>query len=391
MQMPVSMKLFAHKQAALALILISLTSLCIITIALVWASGDSWASKTPMQEARAYLGVAVVNGKIYAIGGDIGSETGSGPTGYPFSGHAVNTTEEYDPAADKWTSKAPMPTARALFGIAVYQNKIYCIGGYYAVFTYKDDRLDKTEYFNTGANEVYDPATNTWETKASMPTPSTYAASRPTTANVVNGKIYLIGNGLNNVYDPTTDSWITKTPPPYQITSYASVVVDDKTYFISARKNSSGLRAGAFFQIYDSLSDSWSIGANSPTYGDATAAGATTGVNAPKRIYFFEEITTYSYDIASDSWTTGASMPTARLIATVAIINDTFYVVGGRSGQHGVITIMYPSTVNEQYTPIGYGSVSPELVYAAAAGAAAITIIIITAVALKKRHQKNTS
>lgn len=181
-----------------------------------------------------------------------------------------------------------------------------------------------------------------------------------------------------------------KRRPPYQITSYASVAVDNKIYFISTRINSSGLRAGAFFQIYDSLSDSWSIGTNSPIYGDATAAGATTGVNAPKRIHFFEETATYSYDLTSDSWTAGVSMPTARLIASAAIINDTFYVVGGRSGQHGVITIMSPSAMNEQYTPIGYGTqLQPELVYATVAGVAAITIITVTAIALRKRHKKN--
>jgi len=85
-------------------------------------------------------------------------------------------------------------------------------------------------------------------------------------------------------------------------------------------------------------------------------------------------------------------MPTARLIASVAVINDTFYVVGGRSGQHGVITIMSPSAVNEQYTPIGYGSQSqPELVYAAAAGVAAITALTITAIVLRKWRRKNAS
>lgn len=38
---------------------------------------NSWASKAPMQEARAHLGVAVVNGKIYAIGGDAGEISGN--------------------------------------------------------------------------------------------------------------------------------------------------------------------------------------------------------------------------------------------------------------------------------------------------------------------------
>jgi hypothetical protein len=53
-------------------------------------------------------------------------------------------------------------------------------------------------------------------------------------------------------------------------------------------------------------------------------------------------------------------MPTARYCAGVAVVNDTFYVVGGRSGSTGYVVIMQPDTVNEQYTPIGYeGPVQP--------------------------------
>ena len=42
---------------------------------------------------------------------------------------SINATEAYNPGTDTWTLKAPMPTSRDGFGIAVYQNKIYCIGG----------------------------------------------------------------------------------------------------------------------------------------------------------------------------------------------------------------------------------------------------------------------
>lgn len=33
------------------------------------SAGDSWTTRAPMQVARGSLGVAVVNGKIYAMGG----------------------------------------------------------------------------------------------------------------------------------------------------------------------------------------------------------------------------------------------------------------------------------------------------------------------------------
>jgi len=178
------------------LVLVFLTAQCTFAATPVWASADtaedSWVSKAPMPEARCGLGVAVVNGKIYAIGGSTESNYGVITSGM------VGTNEEYDPATDTWAFKVSMPTPRARFAIAVYQNKIYCIGGYTG---YSID----TGYELTGVNEVYDPATDTWETRAAMPT-----ARLSVQANTVNGKIYLIGgspNGtLNEVYDPVANT-----------------------------------------------------------------------------------------------------------------------------------------------------------------------------------------
>ena len=82
---------------------------------------NTWTSLTPLQKGRMGLGVATVNEKIYAIGGNLG--TGYGEL------TVVDTNEEYDPTTNTWVYKTPMPTARSSFGIAVYKNKIYCFGG----------------------------------------------------------------------------------------------------------------------------------------------------------------------------------------------------------------------------------------------------------------------
>jgi energy-converting hydrogenase Eha subunit A len=58
-------------------------------IAVVKATADSWTTKASMPKPQIGLRAAVVNGKIYAIGG------------------AVNY--EYDPAADTWITKLPCP------------------------------------------------------------------------------------------------------------------------------------------------------------------------------------------------------------------------------------------------------------------------------------------
>ncbi|HDQ06394.1 MAG TPA: hypothetical protein ENN36_06715 [Candidatus Bathyarchaeota archaeon] len=323
--------------ASVAVVLLSF-SFIMLTVTVPYALAtdeDSWTTKTPMQQARGRLGVAVVKGKIYAIGGDRGSIFGY-PADFIYSGtnQVVGTNEEYNPETDTWTYKASMPTPRKYFGIAVYENKIYCIGG----------------VFNrsvTGVNEVYDPATDTWQTKTSMPTP------RHVTASVVNGKIYLIGGWKSNtteVYDPATDTWTTKTAIPHEMNFYTQAVVDDKIYIM-------GGWSGRSIQIYDAETDSWSFGAPAPTYPHSSALAATTGVFAPKRIHLLSEDTHYVYDPENDTWSAdSALMPTARGYAGVAVINDTLYTVGGVilppiDALHGSIS---PSAANEHYTPAGY-------------------------------------
>ena len=306
----------------------------------VYAAEDSWVPKAAMHEARSSAGVAVVNGKIYAIGG-------AGKDGFSA------TNEEYDPTTNTWTFKAPMPTPRSAFGIAVCQNKIYCIGGYIPGDA-------------TGANEVYDPATGTWETKASMPTPTLNLQ-----ANAVKEKIYLIGgnsNGtLNQVYDPANDTWLIKASVPTAVSSYASAVVDNKIYVITSNLN----------QIYDVENDSWSLGAPAPSPVILASAGATTGVFAAERVYVFgadadlpfwqlttRSFTAQSYDPKTDSWTLCASMPIGRYSASVAVVDDLLYVIGGfttefRTDRFTLNPIYTYSAVNQQYTPFGYGATPP--------------------------------
>jgi hypothetical protein len=118
-----------------------------------------------MPTARGALSTSVVDGKIYAIGG------------VPYNGGAAfSTVEVYDPATDTWTTKAPMPTARAIFLSSCEVNGIiYVIGG-----------INGERAFSTV--EAYDPATDTWTEKTSMPEVRGMFAT-----SVVGGKIYAIG------------------------------------------------------------------------------------------------------------------------------------------------------------------------------------------------------
>lgn len=338
------------KSVALLLVMFFMVASCLMVVRPARSSVDdlvenSWVSMAPMRVTRSGLGVAVVNGKIYAIGG-------SAEDGY------LGTNEEYDPATDTWTYKKPMPTPRERFGIAVYQNKIYCIGGDVAGGYFSNDSI-------TVVNEVYDPATDTWETKKPLPT-----LRREVGANVVNGKIYLIGGivpydpsstgfahlSLNEVYDPETDSWSTKAEMPTAEISSRSAVIDSKIYIITGSSN----------QIYDAAADTWSSGTPLPvSLIGGTQNKATTGVNALKRVYVFGGGKTQVYDPETDRWTVGADMITTRSGFGVAAVNDVLYVIGGDTMTYeGLHDLMYGPTItryttNEQYTPFGYGTPDP--------------------------------
>jgi len=97
------------KSATLLLVLVLLSSLCLIVPLPVMASSDFWVERAPMPSASSYVRAVEVNGEIYAI--------------------SPNSTYVYDPSTDTWTPRAPMLKSEYGFAIANYHDMIYVIGG----------------------------------------------------------------------------------------------------------------------------------------------------------------------------------------------------------------------------------------------------------------------
>jgi N-acetylneuraminic acid mutarotase len=314
------------RSAALLLVLIFITApiIKVNPVSAPSAIENTWTTKAPIPQEIGIVGAAVVNGKIYVMGGSSSRE--------PFN-------YEYDPETDNWVAKTPMPTPRASFGIATYQNKIYTIGG-------STGWTQETGTIYSGANEVYDPSTNTWENKKPMPTNRSGIE-----AYEINGKVILIGSYSDDIYDIATDSWTTKKGMPYAVSLVQSAVIDDKVYLISPN----------ITQIYDAESDTWSLGAAAPIRVSTPGICATTGIMAPKRIYVFGGSVgflnytdvTQVYDPKSDTWTLGEPMPTSRGAPATAVVNDQIYTIGGQRYWGRT------ETTNELYIPFGYGTPDP--------------------------------
>jgi N-acetylneuraminic acid mutarotase len=130
-------------------------------------NANQWIEKAPMPTPREHLASAVVNDKLYVMGGRVG--------GYS---HNLDAVEVYDPATDKWSILESMPSQRGGLASATLNNMIYVFGG---------ERPNAT--FNN--NEEYNPATNKWTSSIPMPTARHGLAAVP-----IENKIYVVGGGL---------------------------------------------------------------------------------------------------------------------------------------------------------------------------------------------------
>jgi N-acetylneuraminic acid mutarotase len=138
---------------------------------------NKWETRSPMPTARNHASVGAVNGKIYVIGGRVGSVF--------VNASATDIVEEYDPSIDSWgVAKARMPSARSGVAYGTYGDKIYVAGG---------------EYLNSqvvGAFrdlQAYDPATNSWTMLAPLPLPR----NAPAVA-VLGNRLYLISGQMQS-------------------------------------------------------------------------------------------------------------------------------------------------------------------------------------------------
>lgn len=69
--------------------------------------------------ARYYFGATEANGRLYAIGGCPSASSDA----------ALSSIEEYDPILNKWAVKASLPAARSNCAVVSWQGRVYIIGG----------------------------------------------------------------------------------------------------------------------------------------------------------------------------------------------------------------------------------------------------------------------
>ena len=316
-------------------------------------AAKQWMPRTNMPTARFQFGTCIVDGKVFAIGGEVDK----------FGDKSIATVEMYDPKTDTWERKTDMPTARAGMSTSVVDGKIYAIGGGQG----KKHRL-RRGWVHSGkllpTIEMYDPVTDTWTQKADMPVPR---SSNSTC--IVDGKIYIIGGVAANrkqwrldnvdIYDPATDTW-TEAKSMNHARSGASVsVVNGKIYVMGGQgwppiPNQPGPFLSSA-EVFNPETNHWKEIAEMPTPKALHTASVING-----KIYVigggfrgddeFEYLSTVEvYDPETDRWTQEPDIPIGKFGHRAEVINENIYIFGGSSA------VFRPLTMIEVY---GIGEVS---------------------------------
>ena len=322
---------------------------------------NSWNTKTPMDINNVSffndLDTAVVNGKIYAMGGYRYNEGGG-----------INGC--YDPATDKWTILKTHPNPNEAVALVAFQDKIYCMNS-----------IIPSEI------EIYDIATDKWSTTSAILETTLYISK----AYTMEEKIFILTSPLLLLQNPYTDQWYNRCiihlyvfdpvtercielagiPFPMYHQDYVSVLVDDKimvfgSFFTGTTLTVENKEREYKIFVYNLKTDEWSeIKSDVPDGIGFSLAGATTGRYAPQKVYFFRSedtgfsTCTYVYDPVANSWSTTAEpMPSFGGGYSVAVVDDIFYVVGEEQRYYnsGSYNSVY---LNLQYVPMGYTGVVP--------------------------------
>lgn len=287
------------------------------------ASG--WSKRFPMHEARSHFAITAYRGRVYVFGGG----------GKDFK--SLNSTGIYDPEKDIWYEGSDMPTTRSGAVAAILNDRIYVMGG---GLRHEDGRFEffrvveiydpETDTWSQGPDMLMP---HDYPVSAIMDN-CIYVFGGHHPDATKGGPMTDPGFSFCETFDPVIDAWREIAPMPTPRFASAAVVLGERILVLGG----AGLREYGFknfdvVESYDPRMDRWSeAGFRLPWR--AAGAGACTcnnrlylaGGNSGGRI---ENRITY-YDPDRNQWTELAPLETGRIVMGMIPIGDTLYLIGGR-------------------------------------------------------------
>lgn len=278
----------------------------------------SWTALTALPAARQETGVVALEGEIYVLGGFNGAQ------------QVVDTVEAFDPGTGLWRAAADLPVTMHHANAAVVNGTIVVAG------------------FLTGGGSVadgrvfsYDPATDAWTEKTSMPAGAERGASGTT---AIGSRVWVVGGYRGgsvadvHVYDAaagTAGAWSVATSLPEPLDHLVAAAVGGTVFAIGGRDGAINAHTARVDAI-STTAGAWSSRAPMPTSrGGAAAASLPDGRvcvfggegNSAAANGVFDDAE--CYDPAADAWTVFVPMATPRHGTGAAAIGSRLYVPGG--------------------------------------------------------------
>ena len=188
-----------------------------LALAFSWSPGDLvWTALPLLPRARGAHGAALVDGKIYLIGGN------------DILSRQLAEVDVFDIATQTWSRAADLPTPREHLSVTTQDGLIYAIGG----------RLN-TLTTNLATFEVYDPQLDQWKSLPDMPTARGGGA-----AVSYRGQIVMLGGERSDgtyeaveAYDPVSQTWSRLPDLATSRHGLAAAVVNDRLYSLLGGPN----------------------------------------------------------------------------------------------------------------------------------------------------------
>ena len=198
-------------------------------------STDAWEALAPLPAAVHHPAAAVVNGRMFVMGGYADRVP-------PWT--AQNTVYEYDAARNSWATRAPLLIARGGHAATTVAGRIHVVGGAHG------DTLS--------THEAYDPSTDRWTRLAPLPIARDHLA-----AVTFQGRLWAIGGRSSflgdqyahvDVYDASTDRWHMGPPLPEGRGGLAAVALDDRIFVFGGE---SPLKIFSATEMYEVTGNRW--------------------------------------------------------------------------------------------------------------------------------------
>lgn len=228
---------------------------------------DTWNTLPELPRPLTHAGTATDGVSIYLAGGVVGSENPQDTAKIP----ATTEVWRFNTVTEVWSAMPPLPEPRGAGALVVFGDALHYFGG-----------TGEDRYGQVGEHWALPLAGGSaWRALAPLPNPRNHIAGV-----VVGNAIYAVGgqHGHNETlvtqdsverYDPATDTWTPRASLPYGLghVGNSTLVVDGLVYVVGGETGGYGLYT-ANVLVYDPELDAWSTTTPYPRAENSLIGGA---------------------------------------------------------------------------------------------------------------------